>query len=146
VNQYFSLDLLQAYKAAVGAQTAGVTIMRNHITVAQTSAPAPAQSLWLGLRVDDLAQVQNAAAAVSAQNPNPRDNPFIDWMLSDQIVYDNEGQPGRANSPFQGWVIDSHSKRRMEEVQQALLLTLVNDTGVAATSLHVFSRTLLALA
>jgi hypothetical protein len=33
----------------------------------------------------------------------------------------------------------------MEEVQEAYLLTLVNDTGVAASSLHVFSRVLIAL-
>lgn len=145
VNQYIVLDLLQTYKAAVGASTAGITIMRTHLTVGQTTAPAPAQSLWLGLRVDDLAQVVAAPAAVSATNPNPRDNPYVDWMLSDQGVYDNEGQLGRANSPFQGWVIDNHSKRRMEEVQMAYLLTLVNDTGSATTSLHVFSRVLLAL-
>jgi len=145
VNQYVSLDLLQTYKAAVGASSAGITIMRNHITVSQTTAPVPAQSLWLGLRVDDLAQVVSVPAVVAATNPNPRDNPYVDWMLADQIVYDNEGQPGRANSPFQGWVIDSRSKRRMEEVQEALLLTLVNDTGDATTSLHVFSRTLMAL-
>ena len=145
VNQYITLDLLAPYKAAVGASTAGITIMRNHITVAQTTAPVPAQSLWLGLRVDDLSQVTAAVGAVLATNPNPRDNPFIQWMLSDQIVYDNEGQPGRSQSPFQGWVIDSKAKRRMEQVQEALLLTLVNDAGSATTSLHVFSRTLIAL-
>jgi hypothetical protein len=145
VNQYVSLDLLQTYKAAVGASSAGITIMRTHLTVSQTTAPTPGQSQWLGLRVDDLAQVVNVPAAVAATNPNPRDNPYVDWMLSDQVVYDNEGQPGRAQSPFQGWVIDLRAKRRMEEVQEAYLLTLVNDTGVAASSLHVFSRVLIAL-
>jgi hypothetical protein len=66
-------------------------------------------------------------------------------MWSDQAVYDNEGQPGRSESPFQGWVLDVKAKRRMEEVQEAYLLTLVNDTGVATTSLHVYARTLIAL-
>jgi hypothetical protein len=119
--------------------------MRTHLTVVY-QAPVAADSFYVGLRVDDLAQVVAVPAAVAATNPNPRDNPYVDWMYADHLIADNNGQFGKSISSYQGLILDLRAKRRMEEVQEAYLITLVQDTvGTTAKNAQVFARTLLAL-
>jgi hypothetical protein len=144
-NQYATLDLLQTYKAAVGASSAGITVMRTHLTLVY-QAPVAADSFYYGLRVDDLSQVVSVPAAVAATNPNPRDNPYVDWMMVDHLIADNNGQFGKSISSYQGTTLDLRAKRRMEEVQEAFLLTLVQDSvTTVAKNCQVFARTLIAL-
>jgi len=144
-GQYYTTDLLQNYKTIAGASTSGITIMRTHLTVVW-QAPVAADSFYVGLRVDDVNQVTAAPAALLATNPNPQSNPYVDWMYSDHLIADATGVFGRAPSQFQGLVLDSRSKRRMEEVQEAYLLTIVQDSvTTVAKNMQWFARTLIAL-
>jgi len=143
-NQWFVVDLLSEYKAATGASSVGVTVMRTHLKVVPRS-PSANDTFWLGLRVDDLDQV-TGAVTTNALVANPHDNPYVDWMWSEKFQIDQSNFAGRAGGAYAGAVLDVRSKRRMEEVQEAYLLTVYQDTvGTVAKEYDVFCRTLLAL-
>jgi len=142
-SQWTTVDLLQEYKGATGASSVGVTVMRTHLWVLP-HAPAAGDTFWIGLRVQDLDDV--ATNNTNALIANPRDNPYVDWMLSSKYIYDVNLRVPTQHSSFAGAVIDNHSKRRMEEVQEAYVLTVLQDTvGTVAKTYDVFARVLLAL-
>jgi hypothetical protein len=140
--------LLQEYKAATGAVSAGITILRTFIQVLPHT-PASFDSWWLGLHVDDLDQVTGAFQN-NALVANPHDNPYIDWMYARKVQNDtntNVGGPTFGGSgSWQGIQLDLRSKRRMHQVGEAYLAVIYQDTvGTPAKTYDLFSRTLLAL-
>jgi hypothetical protein len=136
------VDLLANYKGSTGAAAVGATVMRCHLLVYPHTLAAN-DSWWIGVSVGDLDDI-TGAVTTNALVPNPRDNPYIDWMLSRKFVADqNESfsTPG-----YGGAILDLRSKRRMHQVQQAFTLTVMQDTvGTPAKAYDVFARTLLAL-
>ena len=144
-SQYLNVDLLSEYKAATGASSIGITIMRTHFWVLP-HAPTAGDSFWVGTRVADLADVSAAFAAANALVANPRDNPYVDWSFAQKYVYDVNLRVPVMNTDFAGSVIDLRPKRRMEEVQEAYVLTIVQDTVTTVAKQYEWhARTLLAL-
>jgi hypothetical protein len=142
---YVNLDLLTGYKGIQGADTAGVTIMRCLGFVVPQS-PANGDSWYLGFRVGDLKQTTAAPAAVSALNPNPRDDPYTNWRFLARAEHDSAFNLGYGSSTYQGIHFDIKSKSRMHLVQQAWFASIVQDSvGTPAKTYTVFARTLLAL-
>lgn len=142
-SQWSNVDLLQEYKAATGASSVGITIVRTHIWVLP-KAPAAGDTWWMGLRVDDLDQV--ATNTTNAMVSNPRDNPYVDWMFARKFEFDNSLFSGFGPSSWQGATLDLRSKRRQHEVQQAYLLTILQDSvATVAKSYDFFARTLILL-
>lgn len=142
-NQWFNVDLLQEYKGATGASSVGITIIRTHIWVNPRS-PAIGDTFWLGMHVDDLDQV--TGPTTNALVSNPHDNPYVDWMFARKFVCDSNLNTGFGPSAWNGINLDLRAKRRMEEVQEAFIACLYQDTvGTVAKSYDLFARVLIAL-
>lgn len=143
-NQWSNFDLLQEYKAATGASSVGVTIIRTHVWVLP-HAPAAGDTFWVGLHIGDLDQV--TTNTTNAFVSNPHDNPYIDWMWASKYEFDvNLRVIPQTTTDAAGAVIDLRAKRRMDEVQEAYLLTVYQDTvGTVAKTYDIFARTLIAL-
>jgi len=139
-NQWATLDLLQTFKASVGASVSGVTVVRTLLKVVPRS-PAAADRWWIGLKVYDLDDI-TGATTTNALVPNPRDNPYLEWAWNEKMIADqNEAnvQPGYA-----GRILDVRSRRRLHQVQETLGLCIYQDTvGTVAKTYDVFCRTLL---
>jgi len=135
--------LLQEYKAATGASSVGITIMRTHFWVLP-HAPAAGDTFWVGQHIGDLNDV--TANTTNAFVANPHDDPYIDWMFAQKYEFDVNLRIPIQHTSFAGAMVDLRSKRRMEEVQDALILVVYQDTvGTVAKTYDVFSRTLIAL-
>jgi len=141
--QWTNFDLLQEYKAATGASSAGITIMRTHLWVLP-HAPAAGDTFWVALHIADINDV--TANTTNAFVANPHDDPYIDWMFASKYEYDVNLRIPVMHTDFAGLVLDLRSKRRMEQVQSAYTLTVYQDTvGTVAKTYDIFSRTLIAL-
>ena len=144
--QWTTIDLLQTYKASVGASAVGATVMRTHLWVLPHGIAA-FDRWWIGLSVGDLNDIQAGVPTNNALVPNPKDDPYIDWMFVRQNLNDNtlnSGAPGQ--STWQGINVDLKSKRRMHQVQMAYTLTIYQDNvTTVAKNYDWFARTLIAL-
>ena len=138
-----NIDLLADYKAVAGASTAGITIMRTHLAVWPTATITRGDSFVLGLKVDDIDQV--VASSASALAVSPVGNPETDWMFIQEYIANPTYAFEQAANNIR---IDLRAKRRMEEVQEAYLLSVAT-VGIAAGGLPfgyaIYCRTLLAL-
>jgi len=152
-SQWFSLDILQNFKAAVGSTVAKATVLRTHGYVAKTAGTSVGgDRIWSGLKVADLDDTSGAVTNL-ATIPNPRDNPYVDWAYMSRHTTENDllnlipnSIGGIYGSSGQGIVIDSKSKRKLENVQDTWAFVLMQDNvGTVASTYHVFFRTLLAL-
>jgi len=140
--QWATIDLLQTYKAAVGAEAVGTTIMRCHLTVVPR-ALAAADMFWVGLHVYDLGDI-TGAVTVSANIANPKDNPYVDWMYARRFIADS--QESNVISGRSGLDLDLRSKRKLHQVQEAFGLCIYQESvGTVAKTYDIFARTLLAL-
>jgi hypothetical protein len=149
--QFINLDLLQTYKAVVSSTIAKCTVVRTHGYVAVISGASPGSRFWIGLSVMDLNDITGAMAAPNAAVVNPRDNPYARWAHFSRHSFDQAtavipsgiGMSGDGND---GVLFDLKSKRRLDNLTETWGLSILGDTGMAATSsYHVFFRTLLAL-
>lgn len=142
-NQWFTVDLLQEYKAATGASSAGITIMRTHLFINPRS-PSIGDTWWLGIKVDDLDQI--TGPTTNALVVNPHDNPYTRWAFSRKFINDSNLNTGFGPSAWNGCNLDLRAKRRMEEVQEVYMAVLYQDTvTTVAKSYDLFARTLIAL-
>jgi len=137
-----NIDLLADYKTRAGASTAGITIIRTHFRFWVNSAVTAGDQFIWGLKIDDIDQVVASSAAATVISP--ANNPYLDWMLlMHEQARPTYGQRSSQNSNE----YDLRAKRRMEQVQEAYLLSV---EPVAVTTvplnLNVFARTLIALA
>ncbi len=109
-------DLLSDLKAIQGSMFPGVTVgpifwrFGFAVTVAPTISPA---AVHMGV------SVVNSAEA----NPHPTQDAFIDWMINTVAVV------GMADASIFGSDIVNRSKRKMDEIEQRLLLSLVSNGG-----------------
>lgn len=139
---WINVDLLAEYKGLVGASTAGITIMRSHIAFWPTSAVTNGDGIYLGLKVDDLNQVTPAATS-DAMVTNPFDDSFEDWMLVRKFNAHPSYSFTAANNNI---LLDVKSKRKMEEVQQALIFSVYSqDVNTLPFTFDIHARILLAL-
>jgi hypothetical protein len=152
-SQWFSLDTLQTYKAAVGSTVAKATIMRTHAAVVSvTGTGSPADRLWTGFRVADVDDTAGTVFAATPTVANPRDNPYVDWAFMSRHSRDGalNFRPsyigGTAGEPGGGITYDLRSKRKLENLTDTWALVVLQDTATTvAQTYHVFVRTLLAL-
>lgn len=142
IGDFSNIDLLQTYKALVGAESTGITILRTHLRVWVTSTVVAGDGIAVGLAVDDIGEVVGATALGSAHAWNPVDQPYLSWMVYQRFnahpQYDFHGGTS-ANLEF-----DVKSRRRMP-FGDTLLLSLVNIDASAAVSWSWHSRVLVAL-
>jgi hypothetical protein len=139
-----TIDLLQNYKASVGASAVGATIMRTHLWVLP-AALVGGDVYWVSLMVGDLNDITAGTATTNALVPNPHDDPYLDWMYVRQNHIDVNAFNGQ-RPPFQGVDLDLKSKRRMHQVQMAYTLNIYQETvATPAKAYTFFARTLLAL-
>jgi len=130
-----NINLLAGLSVA-GSSILGCTIMRTHCEISITSAVSTGDELRVGFVVGRLAEVgAGVAGALTAATPE------LDWML-----WRHE-----CAAPTFGWtsannqlVYDIKSKRKMQELSQAYILTLSNDAGISKT-MQIQARTLIAL-
>lgn len=151
--QVISLDLLQTYKATVGSTVAKCTVLRTHGYISVISGAAAGGRIWTGLSVFDVNDVTSVFGAPAAAIANPRDNPYARWAYFSRHSIDqnldmspNTVGTGVGDSGSLGITFDLKMKRRLDNLTETWALSLLGDTGMAATSsYHIFFRTLLAL-
>jgi hypothetical protein len=118
--------------------------MRTHLWVLPHGLAA-FDRWWVALGIGDLNDIAGAGQN-NALIPNPKDNPYLDWMFVRQNLNDNTINAGQSTSAYQGIVVDLRSKRRMHQVQMAYTLTIYQDNvTTVAKSYDWFARTLIAL-
>jgi len=135
-----NIDLLADFVSA-GGDINGVTIMRTHLRFWPATAVAAADVLYYGLMVMGSNQIQPSFVLGASAVNNPSDDPYLDWMISDV----REARPTYGVSSTNEINLDLRSKRKMEDLQETLGLSVVAKTVGASLSVDVFARTLLAL-
>jgi hypothetical protein len=117
-----------------------------------TTGLAAGARFWLGFSVMDLNDITNVMGAPNAAIANPRDNPYARWAHFSRHSVGQDGSvcpSGIGISQFtpSGVTFDLRSKRTLPNLTETWGVSILNDTGMAATSsFHLFTRTLLALA
>ncbi len=139
-----NLDLLQTYKSLVGEALAGCTVMRCHLRLSPTTAVAAGDSFRWGLIVDHVGSVQTTAYVTGTlpNFPNPVDTPLAEWMM----ITREYARPG-FSIPGSNNVLDYdiRAKRKIDEIQNTLVLSIATVAAGASLSVAVYSRALLAL-
>jgi len=135
-----NMDLLSSFRAA-GGVTTGATIMRTHLRMWPTTAVTAGDVIMLGLIMTGSNQV-STSFALGAGFDNPSDFPYLDWMLVDFA----QARPsfGRTG-PNNELDIDVRSRRKMADLNDTLLLSVVDVNATTAPSWWVEGRVLLAL-
>ena len=126
-------DLLADFKAG-GASILGCTVMRIHALFFVKYANL-ADFTQMGICVGRQGDI------TTGTSPNPATNPEIDWMLNRYLLATASGAAVDAQRVIE---IDLRSKRKIEELNQALVLIFTNGNA-AGNTYFGFSRTLLAL-
>jgi len=127
-----NVNLLAALGVA-GSSLTGCTIMRTHLRI-RIPFDTTTSSVYLGL-------VLGRSSDVGTADPDPFVNPEIDWMYVNRFLPSSSGATFNATQVFD---LDVRSKRRMQELGQAYLLSLRNVNGIAET-FQIYARTLVAL-
>jgi len=133
-----NVDLLAELEVA-GASVLGVTIMRTHIRFTTAFANATAAGgLTYGLLVDRKLDVGRNVG------PNPISEHELDWMLLDKYFPNNSGglTQATANDVV---TIDNRSKRKMQELSQAYLFSILLSGTTDSATPRIWARTLVAL-
>jgi hypothetical protein len=128
---------LLAGLAVAGSSLLGVTIMRTHLELSVITAVTLGDRLQLGLIVGRTADIGAPIPAGAVSPAQPDD----DWMLWRHETAAPTYGSGSANNQL---LYDVKSKRKMQELNQAYVLSMVNDVGVAKT-INIQGRVLLAL-
>jgi len=144
-GQKFMVDLLSTYKAVVGADIAGCTVIRTHLRLTPTSTVATNDSFGVGICVIGTNQV-TAAETASAMIPDIDNFPYIDWMFNEVQIASSAGYSRMPYAGVNHLDIDNKSKRKLDNIEQTLGLSLIN-VGVSAPAItvQISARVLLAL-
>jgi hypothetical protein len=126
-------DLLTAFHVG-GASTLGATVMRTHMTLQLNPYVALGDSFTIGIIVGRLSDV-------AARLPSPAADPEVDWMLLRQGKATYSGAAIDATREIE---IDLRAKRKLQELDQTLLLCVLNGTAQGSFLAH-YTRVLLAL-
>jgi len=113
----------------------GITVIRTHLQVTPTTAPAVGDRITFGLIIGRLSDVSDPTAA-GALTPSQTD---LDWMYWTTIIANPSFGNGGNNNTF---VVDLRAKRKMEELNQVYLLSITNHQ-VAAVTYRIAARTLM---
>jgi hypothetical protein len=129
INTY---DLLGDFRA-LGGSVLGCTVMRVHIQLVP-SASTLVGSWMAGIAVGRLSDI-------AANKIDPTVDVEIDWMLLRKFYSGSSAGVVDAQTVYE---IDLRSKRKIQELDQALLFVVRNGYA-AANDFHAFGRTLVAL-
>jgi hypothetical protein len=115
--------------------------MRTHLRLWVTTAVAAGDGFQFGIEVGGLNDIAVNVASGSGID-NPIAQPYLDWMLVDQAY----ARPGYSlYGPNNQVMVDLKSRRRLADLDRTLILSINNTAAVAALSVAIFSRVLLAL-
>jgi len=117
-----------------GASRLGATVMRTHLRI-QVPYTANTEFHTLGLVVGRPSDIAVPTAA------DPANVPELDWMWLERLFPHSSGATVDANRTY---TVDSHARRKLEELDQTYILSLSNGAAGAITY-AVYCRTLLAL-
>lgn len=144
VGTFSNFDVLSAYAALPGsAPTGGSTVVRVHARTFVTSAVAAGDRLRTGWIVENSSEHTTTGTAVgTAFGLNPLDEPYVNWMQNRTWV----GTPGYSlTSSNNVWEDDIRSKRKIPNMGDTLLYSVVHEVGATALTASVHARVLLAL-
>jgi len=121
---------------AVGTPTVGMTVIRTHLIITPLATPALGDRIIYGLiigRVQDIADPATAGLTTPVSTE-------LDWMLWSAAQAAPTFSPGGANQI----VIDNKSKRRLSELSDRYMLSILNNQA-AAQVYRIDARTLVML-
>jgi len=133
VNGFQVLDMLPDIDLTSSAL--GSTVMRTHLTITPTTAPAVADFYKIGLMIGRNNEIGTNLAGVSLV-----DSPDLDWMFRRIYTFNGGIEMGGGNIIS----IDLRAKRKLSELNQRYVLAIGTNTG-AAVQFRIYARTLLAL-
>jgi hypothetical protein len=148
-GQWVNIDLLQGFKAAVGANVSGATVKRTFLWVLP-HAVTSGDAWWVGVRVSDLDDI-STVPITTASIPNPSANPYVAWRFAQKFELDSsnfgQGVAGQPNGgTWQGCVLDLRSRARLANIQETWGLTIFQDTVTTVSKQYDwYARTLLAM-
>jgi hypothetical protein len=134
-GQVTNLDLLATIGVS-GGSTLGVTVGRTHLTLMSSSVSATIPSVSFGLIVGRAADIgTNVAGQVS-----PASNE-LDWLYLERWFGTSSGA---TLDSTQVRYVDNRSKRKLQELQQRYIFSLIN-SGTTAFTGGVWCRALVML-
>jgi hypothetical protein len=133
-GQISNTNLLATLSVA-GSSLLGVTIMRTHLHV-----------LFVGIDPTHLPRIglvvgRNTDVGINVAGQQDPSNPELDWMHLDRPIPTASGATIDSVIPY---YVDNHSKRKMQELNQAYILAMTN-TNAAAQAIQIWARVLIAL-
>ena len=141
-NGFTVLDLLQQYKAVVGAADPGITIARTHLRLVPTAGfTAVGNNLAVGLIIVN----ENQVGTNVAGSPRPASDTELDWMYWDWMYQDSETS-GITELDSGQLRVDIRSKRAMRQVGETYGLAIQVPASAAFPAvIQVTGRILLML-
>ena len=136
-----NVDLLSQFKTA-GGEVNGATVIRTHLSVWPATAVAAADAIRLGLMVTGTNEVSATFALGATAFNNPTDFPYVDWMYSRKYRATPNFNPTGSSNEL---LVDLRSKRKMEDLADTLLLSVVNTNSGVSLNVDISARILIAL-
>jgi len=121
---------------ALGASNVlGITVIRTHLTISVTTGTAAGTRLIWGQIVG-----RSTDIGVSVPGSVRGDQSELDWMY----VTASTSAPTFGKDGTNIITLDNHAKRKMQELDQALVLSIFNTSGITVAG-RIYARTLIAL-
>jgi hypothetical protein len=134
-GNYTNINLL-APLATAGSSLLGITIMRTIYRLAVTSVISNGDAMAVGLIVVKASEI--GANVAGAASPAAGE---LDWLWLTKYYSTSGSAVSTLESDMEA---DTKAKRKMQELQQAYSLSILNSVGIAKT-VQVWARTLVAL-
>lgn len=136
-----AVDLLADFQARYGADPLGCTLLRTRGIIATQSNSANGVAFTVGVRVG---QDRDASLTDTEQNPMTNGQ-YLDWLLYEPFV---AGSGAGVTLPWNGSdivarVIDVKAKRKLEELDQTLILNAGSSAALVTTASLVVNLSML---
>lgn len=123
----FQDDLLDDFNTRYGADLVGFTVVRMRGYMAVTSTVAACLPLVVGVH-------RASEGEVASTEFNPATNgEYLDWMLYEPFVGFPDGGNGAAQTYMCAREIDVKASRRLDELDQTIMLYAGTDSATAGT-------------
>ena len=125
--------MLADYEVA-GVSHAGITVMRTHLMYKVRNFSATGDFHRIGMIKARASDIGTNRLSVTAE-------PDLDWMLIKELAATSNGAAVNAAMSYE---VDLKAKRKIQEKNETLALSVVANTA-AGTTVDIYARVLLAL-
>ena len=128
-------DLLSAFETAYGAQLIGCTVMRMRGVIRLGPSSAGTSNVVVAARIGDASELVGASIA----QQSPVTDQTADWMMYQPLVTEVTAERDSSTIVY----FDVKARRKLDELQQSLLLYAGGDNPAASTAAFNYTLSLL---